>query len=146
MEAEEKLKKGGMKMYYFRFLALVFGVLLVTFAPCMFILEKRWRRFVLETLYPPLQPLWIWAAAAVSVFIVVITWYMELTTRVSFSWLLTFFVTLSIPKMYFLLFRYAETRRKLLPFIENERLFPLVSALTSWCMGLVILALGVFSL
>ncbi len=133
-------------MYYFRFLALVLGVLLVTAAPCMVIPEKKWRQFVLEVLYPPLQPLWIWGAAAVSAFLVVITWYMELTTKVPFSWLLTFFVSLAVPKMYFLLFRYADTRKKLLPFIENEKIFPMVPALTSWCLGLVILALGVFSL
>ncbi len=133
-------------MYYFKFLALVSGILLITAAPCMLILDERWKRFVLEVLYPPLQPLWIWAAAAVSAFIVVITWYMELTTRVPFSWLLTFFVSLSVPKMYFLLFRYADTRKKLLPFIENQKVFPMVPALMSWCLGLVILALGVFSL
>lgn len=133
-------------MYYFKFLAFVFGVLMITAAPCMIILETQWKRFVLEVLYPPLRPLWIWAAAAVSAFIVVITWYMELTTYVPFSWLLTLFVTLSIPKMYFLLFRYGETRARLLPFIQGGGVSSWATGLTTYSIGLIIVAVGIFSL
>lgn len=132
-------------MFYFQFLALVFGIIMITVAPFVAMKGNRWIDFLRESVYPEKQPVWLWVAGAASMLLILLTWYMEITTAVSLSWIMTLFVTLAIPKFYMLLFRYGQTRNILVSLMERGRVFSLGMAGLLYCMGFVILCLGVFA-
>jgi len=132
-------------MLYFQFLALIFGTVMLTLAPAMGIRGEKWIEFFQDILFPEKQPVWLWVAGAASVFLVLITWYMEITSSVRLSWLMTIFVTLAIPKSYLLLFRYRQTREMILPMMGKGRSFTLGLAGIMYLMGFFILCLGVFA-
>ncbi len=133
-------------MYFFKFLALILGVLMITAGVVVFLLRERWTAFLFDKVMPEKQPFWLWPVAAVTVLIVAMTWYMELTTAVKFSWIITLLITVALPKMYFLLFKYQWIRGVLTPFMEKPRLFSLVWGLFAYAFGLIVLAVGMFSL
>jgi len=113
-------------MYYFGFLALVLGSLLVTAAPFMVIPEKKWRRFVLEVCFVPRFSLFESGRCG----------YPGLSRRhrmIHESHGKSALCAASAPSPF-------PVRR------HQERIFLTVPVLTSWCLGLVILAPGVFSL
>ena len=132
-------------MLYFQFLALVFGIIMITIAPCVAIKGNRWIDFLREVVYPEEQPVWLWVAGAASMLLVLLTWYMEITTAVSLSWIMTLFVTLAIPKFYMLLFRYSQTRNILISLMDRGKAFTLSLAGLLYIMGLFILGLGIFA-
>ena len=133
-------------MYYFKFMALVLGVIMITLAPIVLILRERWRAFVLKYILPERRPFWLWVIGAISLLIVAITWYVELTTKVPFSWVITLLITLALPKSYFFLFHYEQTRKKILPFIQKDILFFWSYSIFMYLLGIIILSLGMFSL
>jgi len=132
-------------MLYFQFLALVFGVIMITFAPFVAMKGDRWIDFLREVIYPEKQPVWLWVAGAASMLLVLLTWYMEITTAVSLSWIMTLFVTLAIPKFYMLLFRYDQTRNILVSLMDRGKVFTLSLAGFLYCIGLIVIGLGVFA-
>lgn len=132
-------------MLYFQFLALVFGIIMVTIAPFVAMKGDRWIDFLREVVYPEKQPVWFWVAGAASMILVLLTWYMEITTSVRLSWIMTLFITLAIPKFYMLLFRYGQTRNILVSLMDRGRGFSLALAGILYCMGFVIICLGIFA-
>ncbi|AER67308.1 hypothetical protein Tlie_1586 [Thermovirga lienii DSM 17291] len=133
-------------MYFFKFIALVLGVIMITLAPIIWTLKERFRTFLLTHILPEEQPFWLWVSGAISVLIVAITWYMEATTKVPFSWIITILVTLALPKSYFMLFQYEKTRKRILPLIKNDVLFFWGYSIFIYVLGVIILSLGMFSL
>lgn len=132
-------------MLYFQLLALVFGIIMITVAPFVAMKGDRWIDFLNEVVYPEKQPVWLWVAGAASMILVLLTWYMEITTAVRFSWIMTLFITLAIPKFYMLLFRYGQTRNILVSLMDRGKVFTLGLAGFLYCMGLFILCLGIFA-
>jgi len=133
-------------MYFFKFVALVLGVIMVTLAPIIWILKERFRALVLTYILPEKQPFWLWISGAISALIVAITWYVEATTKVPFSWVITLLVTLALPKSYFFIFQYETTRKRILPLIQNDVLFFWGYSIFIYALGVIILSLGMFSL
>lgn len=132
-------------MLYFQFLALVFGIIMITLAPFVAMKGDRWIDFLREVIYTEKQPAWLWVVGAASMLLVLLTWYMEITTSVFLSWIMTLFITLAIPKFYMLLFRYDQTRNILISLMDRGRVFSLSLAGFLYCSGFVILCLGVFA-
>lgn len=132
-------------MLYFQFLALFFGTIMITVAPFVAMKGSRWIDFLREVIYPEKQPVWLWVAGAASTLLVLLTWYMEITTSVRFSWIMTLFITLAIPKFYMLLFRYDQTRNILVSLMDRGRVFSLWLAGFAYCLGFMILCLGIFA-
>ncbi|MDO9508944.1 MAG: hypothetical protein Q7I97_06325 [Thermovirgaceae bacterium] len=132
-------------MLYFQFLALFFGTVMLTVAPFVAMRGERWIDFLREVVYPEEQPVWFWVAGAASVFLVLVTWYAELTTSVHLSWVMTLYITLAIPKFYLLLFRYRQTRKIMVSLMDRGRVFSLGLAGFVYCMGFAIICLGIFA-
>ena len=132
-------------MLYFQFLALIFGTVMLTLAPAVAIKGERWTDLFQEILFPEKQPVWLWVAGAASVFLVLITWYMELTSSVRLSWLMTIFITLALPKSYLLLFRYRQTREVILLMMDKGRSFTLGLAGIMYLLGFLIVCVVVFA-
>jgi hypothetical protein len=132
-------------MLYFQILAMLFGIVMVTIAPFVALKGERWIDFLREVIWPEKQPVWLWVVGAASVFLVLVTWYAELTTSVHLSWIMTLFITLAIPKFYLLLFRYDMTRNMIVSLMDRERAFSLGLAGFLYSTGFVILCLGIFA-
>lgn len=132
-------------MFYFRSLSLICGVLMLTLAPFISMRGPGWIALYRDTVYPVERPVWVLVAGAASAILVTLTWYAELTTGVHLSWIMTLFISLAIPKFYLLIFEYSRTRELILTLMERERVFSLGLAVAIYCMGLLILCLGVFA-
>ncbi len=132
-------------MLYFQFLALVFGTIMITMAPFVALKGDRWIDLLREVIYPEKRPVWLWVAGAASIFLVLITWYAEITTSVPLSWIMTLYVSLAIPKFYLVIFRYDQTRNILVSLMDRGRVFSLGLAGFLYCMGFLILCLGIFA-
>ncbi|MDT8285135.1 MAG: hypothetical protein RQ767_06375, partial [Thermovirgaceae bacterium] len=112
-------------MLYFQFLALVFGTIMITIAPFIALKGDRWIDLLREVIYPEDRPVWLWVAGAASIFLVLITWYAEITTSVPLSWIMTLYVSLAIPKFYLVIYRYDQTRNILVSLMDRGRVFSL---------------------
>ncbi|HBG13795.1 MAG TPA: hypothetical protein DDW96_00500 [Synergistaceae bacterium] len=132
-------------MLYFQFLSLVFGIVMVSLAPAIAIRGERWIDLFNEVFFPEEQPVWLWVAGGASAFLVLITWYVELTSSVRLSWVMTLFITLSLVKSYFLIFRYEQSRRTIMGMMEKGRSFTVGLAGIMYLAGFCILCLGIFA-
>ncbi|HCP08057.1 MAG TPA: hypothetical protein DIV80_07235 [Synergistaceae bacterium] len=132
-------------MLYFQFLSLVFGIVMVSLAPAIAIRGERWIDLFNEVFFPEKQPVWLWVAGGASAFLVLITWYVELTSSVRLSWVMTLFITLSLVKSYFLIFRYEQSRRTIMGMMEKGRSFTVGLAGIMYLAGFCILCLGIFA-
>ena len=132
-------------MLYFQFLSLVFGTVMVSLAPAIVIRGERWVDLFSELFFPEKQPVWLWVAGAASAFLVLITWSVELTSSVRLSWVMTLFITLSLVKSYFLIFRYEPSRRTIMDMMGKGRSFTIGLAGIMYLAGFCILCLGIFA-
>ncbi|HDQ93589.1 MAG TPA: hypothetical protein ENN89_05640 [Synergistetes bacterium] len=132
-------------MLYFQFLALVFGTVMLTLAPFMVLRGERWVELFRDIMYPEKQPVWVWVSGAATVILVLLTWYVELTTRVPYSWIMTIFISLGIPKSYLLTFQYPRTRNFVFSLMERGRIFSLGLAGIIYLTGFLIVCLGIFA-
>jgi hypothetical protein len=132
-------------MLYFRFLALLFGTTMVFLAPVIALRGQRWIDLFSEALIPEKQPVWFWAAGAFAAFLTLITWYMQITSPVTLSWVMTLFITLSLVKAYCFIFRYDQTRKVALSLMDKGRTFTTGLAGILFLAGFCILCLGIFA-
>lgn len=132
-------------MLYFRFLALLFGTTMVFLAPVIALRGQRWIDLFSEALIPEKQPVWFWAAGAFAAFLTLITWYVQITSPVTLSWVMTLFITLSLVKAYCFIFRYEQARKVTLSLMDKGRTFTAGLAGILFLAGFCILCLGIFA-
>ena len=132
-------------MLYFRFLALLLGTMMVSLAPVIALRGQRWIDLFNEVLIPEKQPVWFWAAGAFAAFLTLITWYVQITSPVTLSWIMTLFITLSLVKAYCFLFRYDQARKVILSLMEKGRPFMTGLASIIYLAGFCTLCLGIFA-
>ena len=132
-------------MLYFRFLALLFGTTMVFLAPVIALRGQRWIDLFSEALIPEKQPVWFWAAGAFAAVLTLITWYVQITSPVTLSWVMTLFITLSLVKAYCFIFRYEQARKVTLSLMDKGRTFTAGLAGILFLAGFCILCLGIFA-
>lgn len=132
-------------MIYFRFLALLFGTTMVSLAPVIALRGQRWIDLFNEVLIPEKQPVWFWPAGVFAAILVLITWYVEITSSVTLSWVLTLFVTLSLVKAYCFIFKYDQSRKVILSLMNKGPSFTVGLAGVVFLAGFIILCLGIFA-
>jgi hypothetical protein len=118
---------------------------MLTLAPFLVLRGERWVELFRDILYPEKQPVWIWITGAATAILVLLTWYVELTTRIPYSWIMTIFITLAVPKFYLLTFQYARTRNCLFSLMDRGRVFSLGLAGILYLTGFLIICLGIFA-
>jgi hypothetical protein len=132
-------------MLYFQFLALIFGTVMLTLAPFLVLRGERWVELFRDIMYPEKQPVWIWVTGAAAIILVLLTWYVELATKIPYSWIMTVFITLAIPKFYLLTFQYSRTRSFLSALMDKGRVFTLGMAGVLYLFGFLVICLGIFA-
>ena len=96
---------------------------MVFLAPVIALRGQRWIDLFSEALIPEKQPVWFWAAGAFAAFLTLITWYVQITSPVTLSWVMTLFITLSLVKAYCFIFRYEQARKVTLSLMDKGRTF-----------------------
>ncbi len=118
---------------------------MVSLAPVIALRGQRWIDLFNEVLIPEKQPVWFWAAGAFAAFLTLITWYVQITSPVTLSWIMTLFITLSLVKAYCFLFRYDQARKVILSLMEKGRPFMTGLASIIYLAGFCTLCLGIFA-
>ena len=94
-------------MNYFKILGICFG-LIAFFKPFyMHLLPWDENRFIAKT-YTEKRPGWIVWVALIGLGIVGLTWYMELTTSIEYSWIVTIMFSLTAVKAILFIFDYRK--------------------------------------
>lgn len=127
-------------MFYFKLIALLLGVEMVSIGPVFILLHKEFKEALLYDICPPSGlPGWVWFPMTGVIGLIFLTWYVEYTTVVDLSWIITLYLTLGLGKFYMLVFRYEQFRQFLIWLSRKERLF-------QWGFGSFIYFLGIFFL
>ncbi len=94
-------------MNYFKALGIIFGLIAFLKPFYMHILPWDENRF-LEKTYTEKRPAWIVPVAAAGLLLVCFTWYMELTTDIPYSIIITVMFSLTAVKALVLIFDYKK--------------------------------------
>ncbi|WP_105615239.1 hypothetical protein [Vallitalea okinawensis] len=129
---------------YFKVLSLVWGILAITVRPLIHLIPKQWNDFELNKAYKKKQPKWVWGVGALSLALVSITWYIELTTAVPYSLIISMLVTLTLIKIFQLLFNYDKFRLFVVKALVEDRSIITKINIASTILGLILVALGLF--
>jgi len=132
-------------MFYFKLVTLIFGVLTISIAPLILFLPGKFKSF-LQELLPEERAPWMWLPVFAYMAILILTWYMELTSTVNLSWVITLIFSLGLVKIYFLLFRYSCFREMVLSLVDREKVFQWGFGSLCYVMGIFFLVLGIYGL
>lgn len=133
-------------MFFFRLMTLLLGVVMVSLAPFFLILYERFKIVMFRNIYPEKRPVWMWVPIAGISVLAVLSWYVEITTRISFSWLVTLFLTMGLAKALILIFRYDELRSLVEKMSRYERSFKWGLGIFVYLVGILLLTVGIFAL
>lgn len=131
-------------MNYFKVFSFIWGILMICVRALIHFLPKQWNDFELNKAYSQGKPTWINYIGGVSLGIVGMTWYMELTTDIDLSWILSLLISLTLIKVSMLLFRYDAFRdfvKKAL--LEDRRIINQIN-IVSVILGVTLIGLSIF--
>jgi len=94
-------------MNYFKALGILFGLAAMLKPVYMHVLPWDENKFLAKT-YAEKRPLWIIPVAVLGLLLVAITWYIELTTEVNYSMVITIIFSLTAIKALLFLFDYQK--------------------------------------
>ena len=94
-------------MNYFKVLGIGFGLIAFLKPFYMHLLPWDENRFIAKT-YTEKRPGWIIWVALTGLVLVAITWYMELTTSIQYSWIVTIMFSLTAVKAMLFIFNYRK--------------------------------------
>lgn len=94
-------------MNYFKILGITFGLIAFLKPFYMHLLPWDENRFIAKT-YTEKRPGWIIWVALAGLVLVGLTWYMELTTSIEYSWIVTIMFSLTAVKAILFIFNYRK--------------------------------------
>ena len=94
-------------MNYFKALGIAFGLIAFLKPFYMHLLPWDENRFIAKT-YTEKRPGWIIWVALAGLVLVGLTWYMELTTSIEYSWIVTIMFSLTSVKAILFIFNYRK--------------------------------------
>jgi hypothetical protein len=97
-------------MNYFKILGTAFGLIAMLKPFYMHILPWNENKFLAET-YSTKRPKWVIPIAIVGLLLVALTWYMELTTDIQYSIIITIIFSLTAIKALFFIFDYEKFQK-----------------------------------
>lgn len=72
-------------MNYFKVFSIVWGVIMIGLRLLIHLIPEKWSDFELNKAYSEKEPKWTWAVSILAIFLVIATWYKEITTEVILS-------------------------------------------------------------
>ncbi|MTI49282.1 MAG: hypothetical protein FH761_15725 [Firmicutes bacterium] len=131
-------------MNYFKILSIVWGVIMIGVRLLIHLIPEKWSNFELNKAYSEEKPKWIWGVGIFSIFIVIVTWYKEITTEVHLSIILSILITLTLIKVSQILFNYNKFRSFVTKaLVEDRRIITQISIGTT-ILGIILILLGIF--
>ena len=107
-------------MYYFKILGIVYGFLAMMKPFYMHLIPWDENKYIAQV-YSKKRPLWIVFIAIAGLSLVAITWYMELTTSIPYSLVLTILFSVTAIKASMLLINYQSFQKWIEKLLMAER-------------------------
>lgn len=95
---------------YFQILGIIFGIAAMLKPFYMHLIPWDENKFIKKA-YKKKRPKWIIPVAILGIILVLFTWYMELTTKIEFSIIITLLFSLTMVKALMLLFDYEKFQK-----------------------------------
>ncbi len=128
---------------YFQILCFFWAFVGIASRIVMIFLGKKWVRWELESAYGKEKPVWLYAAGAFAVIIIGYSWFMVFTTEIKYSWIITALVSLTIIKVYMLIFQYDKFRKFAVNILNDKKKMLQLNILVI-LFSLVFISMGVF--
>lgn len=132
-----------MSEFYFKILSIVLGTIMILKLPLVHIYPEKWNQFELGVAYTKEKPKWVWIVGIIGILIIIITWYLYLNSQVKYSFIPTLTVTITLIKIFQLLFRYQKFRNFAQDVTEKNRHILLMLNLVTFCFGIILLYVGI---
>ncbi|MGK7396286.1 MAG: hypothetical protein ACNS62_17035 [Candidatus Cyclobacteriaceae bacterium M3_2C_046] len=97
-------------MNYFKILGIIFGLAALLKPVYMHLIPWNEQKFIAKA-YQARRPRWILPVALLGLFLVIFTWYKEITTTIDYSWIITLLFSLTAIKAMLFLFDYARFQK-----------------------------------
>ena len=136
--------RGGSEVTYFKIFSIIWGMAMVCVRLFIHLVPEKWNDFELNKVYTEQKPKWVWAVGIVSVLIVSVTWYKEITTEVNLSIIVTLLVTITLIKVSQILFNYTKFRRFAIKALVEDRSIIIKINIATTILGIVLILLGIF--
>jgi hypothetical protein len=107
-------------MNYFKILGITFGLIAFLKPFYMHLLPWDENRFIAKT-YTEKRPGWIIWVALAGLVLVGLTWYMELTTSIEYSWIVTIMFSLTAVKAILFIFNYRKFYQWVAGMLNKDR-------------------------
>ncbi|WP_280772043.1 hypothetical protein [Salipaludibacillus daqingensis] len=130
-------------MNYFQVISILFGIVLIGGRLLIHIMPEKWARFELDHVYKQKRPSWVWIVGMISLIIVSITWYMQLTSEVPMSMIVTIVVTLTLVKVSQVIFNYERFRQFAKKALTEDRSIIVKINIVTTVLGVILIVLGV---
>lgn len=109
------------KFNYFNILCFIWAFVGIASRFLMIHFKERWNKWELEKAYSEEKPKWIYVVAVFSLIIVGYTWYKVIVLNVKYSWIISSFITLTLIKVFMLIFHYQKFREFVKEVLNNKR-------------------------
>lgn len=131
-------------MSFFAAFSIVWGTIMIGLRLFMHLIPKAWSEFELNQVYTEKKPRWVWGLGLLSILIVALTWYKEITTDVPYSLFLTILVSLTLIKIFQLVFNYTHFREFVKRALVEDRKILRKINLATTIIGTILIFLGIF--
>jgi hypothetical protein len=95
---------------YFQVLCYAWALIAVATRVLMLMLGQKWINWELDKAYTKEKPKWINIVAIISLLLIIFTWYKVFTSEIEHTWVIALLMTLTLTKIYKLVFDYNKFR------------------------------------
>lgn len=131
-------------MNYFQLFSIIWGITMIGIRMLIHLIPEKWNEFEINKAYTEKRPQWVWVIAFISLLVVGVTWYKQMTADVKFSIILTILVTITLIKISQLLFNYNNFRKYVIKALKEDRRIIVRINITTTLIGIMLILLGVF--
>lgn len=125
---------------YFSVLCFVWALIGIGSRIVMIRLGEKWNTWELEKVYAKEKRIWVYFAGLIAVLLVCLTWYKVYTTDIKFAWVIALLISLTLIKVFTLLFHYEKFRLFAKTVLNDKRklmqLNVAVAIISAVCIGL----------
>jgi len=130
-------------MNYFSYLCFFWA--LVGLISRFFIVRygKKWNKWELDKAYTKKKPGWVYFLGFFGILLVVFSWYKVFTTNVKYSWIIALLISLTLIKVFNLIFNYNKFRQFVVKTLKNTKRWLLIN-IAIIIFSIILLLMGLF--
>ncbi|MBS4538922.1 hypothetical protein GOQ27_10625 [Clostridium sp. D2Q-11] len=104
---------------------------------------KKWIDWELDKAYAKEKPKWIYIVSVISLIIVGYTWYQVFNMDIKYSWIIAILVSLTLIKIFNLIFNYDKFREFVDSTLNNKRKFKQLN-ISVFIFSIIFILMGIF--